>query len=486
MAEPETGPKVGTDEWVARAGERTERRSGLAGRAQDLWERLPVGARAAPFVVLCLVFPLLPAVADSEYLLRVAINCLLLALLGLGLNVAVGWTGILDLGYVAFYGFGAYMYAFLASDHFGISLPTELAILFVVIGTTMLGFLLALPSRRLIGDYLAIVSLFFAQIFVVLTQNGNRITLPWNDGPSDITGGPNGIADLDQFDVFGFQLGSVKSYYWFSLAAFFAVVVLLWHVNNSRTGRAWRSLREDSLAAELMSVPVNRMKLFAIALGAAIAGLAGSIFAALQTGVFPQNFDIPLLITIYAVVVLGGAGSIPGVVLGAIVITTVFETLSTPDEARYAFYAAVVISLVGFVRPWWRMGFIAGGTVLVGVVAFRIADAVRPAWTSGTIEGGWLAELLDGWVIHPAFPEQLGKYAFVAAIAGAILLTQIKNPWARTIGAPFVIYLGAVAWEGILIENPSVTRLILLGIVLVVLMNRRPEGLLGQKRVEIV
>ncbi len=130
-----------------------------------------------------------------------------------------------------------------------------------------------------------------------MTTNADRITLPWNDGPTDFTGGPNGITDVDPMSIFGYEFDSIRSYFWLSLGVFTLVVVALQLVNDSRTGRAWRALREDPLAAEVMSMPVNRLKLLAFMFGAATAGLTGTIFAAVQLDVFPQNFELPLLIT---------------------------------------------------------------------------------------------------------------------------------------------------------------------------------------------
>ncbi|MGH3115019.1 MAG: branched-chain amino acid ABC transporter permease, partial [Gaiellaceae bacterium] len=195
---------------------------------------------------------------------------------------------------MAFYGFGAYMYAWVSSGQFDIHLPTELAILLVVTASALLGLLLGLPSWRLVGDYLAITTLFFAQIFVELTLNLDRLQLPWMDEPLDLTGGPNGIPGIDRMQILGIELPGVRDYFFLLLIVFALVVIGLYYVNESRTGRGWRASREDPLAAELMTTPVNRLKLLAFAMGAAIAGLSGSIFAAVQTGVFPQNFEVVL------------------------------------------------------------------------------------------------------------------------------------------------------------------------------------------------
>jgi branched-chain amino acid transport system permease protein len=430
------------------------------------------------------VSALVPFISESDYVIRVAVNTVLFALLALGLNVVVGWAGLLDLGFIAFYGFGAYMYALLSSAQFDVHLPAPLAVAIVVVSSALLGLLLGLPSRRLLGDYLAIVTLFFAQIYVVLATNADRITLPWNDGPTDFTGGPNGITDIDPITILGYEFGSTRSYLWLSLGVFAVVVVALRFINDSRTGRAWRASREDPLAAELMSMPVNRLKLLAFMFGAATAGLTGTIFASVQLGVFPQNFDLPLLITVYAMVILGGAGSIPGVVIGAITINVALELLREPSDARLLFYVAIVLGLVALVRPWWKLAAIGGATIAFGIVAYQLAERFRPEWVSGTIEGGRFTDLLQGWVIHPANSTRLGNVGFVLLIVAVLALTEVRGRW-RTAMLPPTLYLAVFVWENRLVAEPSVTRILLLGALLIVLMSWRPQGLLGTSRVEI-
>lgn len=481
--EPEPdGPRIGVDEWVARHGERTGLRGGPLAPLIARAERLPWWLLLAVAVLLS---SLVPLVSDSDYVIRVAVNTVLFALLALGLNVVVGWAGLLDLGFIAFYGFGAYMYALLSSEQFGVHLPAELAIPLVIVSSAVLGLLLGLPSRRLLGDYLAIVTLFFAQIFVVLATNADSIRLPWNSGPTDFTGGPNGVTDIDPISLFGYEFGSTRSYLWLSLAVFAVVVVALQFVNQSRTGRAWRAVREDPLAAELMSMPVNRLKLLAFMFGAATAGLTGTIFASVQLGVFPGNFDLPLLITIYAMVILGGAGSIPGVVIGAITINVSLELLREPGNARALFYVAIGLGLLALLRPWAKLALVAAATIVFGVVAYQLTDAVRPEWTSGSIEGGRFAGLLDGWVVHPANSTHLGNAGFVLLVLALLALSELRGRWRTALLVP-TLYLAAFVWENRLVAEPSVTRILLLGALLIVLMSWRPQGLLGTSRVEIV
>jgi ABC-type branched-subunit amino acid transport system permease subunit len=481
--QPPGETRVGVDDWVASVEERTERGTGPLDRLSRRWERVPQGALLGAVVAAAASFPFL---TESDYLVRVGVNTLLFALLALGLNVVVGWAGLLDLGYVAFFGFGAYTYALLSSSQFDLHWPTLVVIPLVVVASAVLGLLLGLPSRRLFGDYLAIITLFFAQIFVTLVTNSNRITPPWRDEPVDITGGPNGIAPVDQMSVFGIELTSVTDYFYFSLAVFVLVIVALHLLNESRTGRAWRALREDPLAAELMGMPVDRLKLLAFAFGAATAGLSGTIFAAVQTGVFPGNFGLPLLIMVYAMVILGGAGSIAGVVIGATLITVLSEVLEQGEEARLVFYGVIVLGLLTLLRPWRRLAAVAVGTAVFGGAVHLVADRVWERGTAGSIEGGGVvANVVERWVLLPSNPGEIANVAFVVLVAAAILLRQVRGAWRLAALVP-VLYLAAFVWENKLVLEPSVTRNLLLGILLIVLMAARPQGLLGTARVEIV
>src|SRR5439155_3308819 len=184
---PASGPAVGHDEWVARHAERRVIRGGPLGELEQRLRRVPWWAWLTLFLA---AFSLFPVVESSGYVRRVAFDTVLYMLLALGLNVVVGWGGLLDLGYVAFYGIGAYTYAFLDSDKFGIHLPTLVSIPAAVIVGAIVGFLLGLPSRRLSGDYLAIVTLFFLQLFQTLTTNGDDAF------GHNLTGGPNGILNV--------------------------------------------------------------------------------------------------------------------------------------------------------------------------------------------------------------------------------------------------------------------------------------------------
>src|SRR4051794_16903365 len=191
------GPAVGQDEWVARHAERRIMGGGPLGTIEDRLRRVPWWAWLILFVA---AFSLLPVFESSTYVHRVAFDTLLYMLLALGLNIVVGWGGLLDLGFVAFYGIGAYTYAMLSSDKFGVHAPTLVVIPFVIIVGATCGFLVGLPSRRLSGDYLAIVTLFFLQIFLTLTTNGDQVF------GHDLTGGSNGILGVDPLHLFGHDL----------------------------------------------------------------------------------------------------------------------------------------------------------------------------------------------------------------------------------------------------------------------------------------
>jgi len=488
-------PRIGVDEWVAQAEGRREAYRGVSGFIRRGWTETPSALKLAVFVGFAATVPFYLNQAD---LFSFGIFTLLYAVLALGLNIVVGYAGLLDLGYVAFYGFGAYLYSFLSSTHserigthtyhYSFHWPAEASIPTVVVASALLGLVLGIPSRRLLGDYLAIVTLFFGQAFVVFVNVAD---------PLGLTNGPNGLANVDPLNFFGYQLTTRKQYFYFLLLVFSLVVVGLHLLNQSRTGRAWRALREDPLAAEAMSIPVNRLKLMAFAFGAATAGLGGTIFAAVQTGAFPGNFDVSLLITIYAIVILGGMGSIGGVVLGALMINVPFELLDPASDrlgqARVLLYATIIAILVAKVRPWARLGALLGGVLAFGFAVHAIVAAASSSWTAGTVaevrgtgqSAHGFAAAVEHWVLIPAGHGRFGEWAYVGLIVAVLVVTRLRGLW-RTLTLVPTLYLVAIAWENILAEQPAVTRLILFGALLIALMNARPQGLLGTARVEII
>jgi len=392
----------------------------------------------------------------------------------------VGWAGLLDLGYIAFYGFGAYGFALLSSNQLGangIHLQAWASIPIVMVAAAILGVLVGLPSRRLIGDYLAIVTLFFGEAFVEFTNNV---------APSKL-GGPNGIFAIDPITGFGHQILTNKGYFYFALVLLVLTIVSLHLLDTSRTGRAWRAVREDSLAAGMMTIPVNRVKIMAFAFGAMVAALAGTVFAAQQTSVFPSDFDTTFLILIYAALILGGVGSIGGAVLGAVVVSVVYDGfLRSPTQAGYIFYGLILLTLIAKLRPWRRLAGVLVGTVVFGWIAHALVKAISPsAVASGPQSHGWVADVVRDWVIVPANAVRWGNIGFALLVVLLIALVQLRGRW-RTILMIPTLYLAACVWEGRLVAEPSITRQIMIGAILIVMMNARPQGLLGARRVEVV
>jgi branched-chain amino acid transport system permease protein len=479
---PASGPAVGQDEWVARHAERRFFRNGFLGSAEERVRRMPWWFWLVLFIALvCLV----PAVSGSGYVRRVAFDTVLYMLLALGLNVVVGWGGLLDLGYVAFYGFGAYAYAMLDSDKFGIHLPTPLSIVLVVIMGALLGLLLGLPSRRLTGDYLAIVTLFFLQLFQTVTTNGDDAF------GHNLTGGPNGILRVDPFHLFGHNLAVqhagvfAVSYFYVAIAFFAVVYVLLRFVNRSRTGRAWRSLREDPLAAESMGMPVSWLKLMSFAFGAAVAALTGTLFAALNASVFPLTFYFVLLIIVYTMVILGGSGSMPGVVLGALIVSPLLELLRDPAKGRLLFYLAIVGGALVAFRLSRMLGIVLAATVAFGFAAHAIAGALHHSWVAGENTRG-IAGAVAHWVIVPShLASWVAPTTYIGLIAMALVLTLVRGVLRTVLLVP-TLCLAAFVWENVMLPKPEATRYIILGLILIALMILRPNGLLGERRVEIV
>ncbi len=485
-------PRIGVDEWVAGVEGRTERYQGWRGRIARTWDGLPLGGRLAVLVVPAALFPL---VANSGDIFRYGLFTLVYALLALGLNIVVGFAGLLDLGYVAFFGFGAYLYGILASPQFNHHFQAEIAFPIVVAGSALIGFLVGLPSRRLVGDYLAILTLFFGQAFVIYVNNSNRINYPFF-GHADLTGGSNGLAQIDPLNFFGYKFGGTNQQYYFLLGSIVVVMTFLYFVHDSRTGRAWRALREDPLAAELMSMPVNRLKLMAFTIGAAVAGYTGAVYATIATAAVPGDYDVGLLITIYAIMILGGFGSIMGIFVGAVIVSSVPELLRSSANARPLFYGAILAALIVKLRPWRVLAGVLVGLVAFGFAVHAIASAAYPRLTHehalgggnflGLIPATWVAHGMNHWMLFPRSPTKIADVCYVVMIAAIVIVPQVRRIW-RLILLPALLYLVMFCWENLLIGQISgATRLILLGALLVALMNARPQGLFGQAYVEIV
>ncbi|MGA3363026.1 MAG: branched-chain amino acid ABC transporter permease [Solirubrobacteraceae bacterium] len=472
---------IGVDEWVARSGERRDRGSGPLESLRRLGDRVGWWQRLA---VLALVGFLFGHIGANGFQQTVAFNAVIYAILAVGLNIVVGWAGLLDLGYVAFYGIGAYGFALLSSSAFGnlmqqtggVQLPAYASIPIVLVFAGLVGLAIGLVSLRLGGDYLAIVTLFFGIAFAEVVNNVDPAHL----------GGPDGITSLNPIQGLGGAIGSTIGYYYLALIVLIALMAGLHLLDASRTGRAWRAVRDDPLAAQVMTIPVNAVKVMAFSFGAIVAALAGAIFAAQQTNVFPTNFQSPVLILIYACLVLGGVGSIAGAVLGGVLVTVVQQMLASPTDAGYLFYGLIILALVVRVRPWRVLGAMLAAIVAFGFAARAIVGAISHAAIAGSTGSvGWIGSVLRHFVIVPANPMSYGNVLYVLLICALVGIVRLKGIW-RLIATVPTVYFGACCWEARLSVDPAITAQIMIGAILIVMMAVRPEGLLGSRRVEII
>ena len=484
MADESTNSRgIGTDEWVAQHGERLAAPRSFGERISRAWFTLPAWIRwGIPLAIAVLI----PFAGSSDYVLRIGINLGLFLLLAFGLNLVVGYANLLDLGFVAFYGFGAYAYAMLSSEQFGVHLPTIVTIPLVVLLTAAFGLVLGLPSRRLSGDYLAVATLFFGQMFVVLMVSSDEVQLPWMDEPLDLTGGANGITGVDQLSFFGFTISSNIGYYFLIIALVCLATLATRRIHLSRHGLAWRSLGEDPLAAQHMTVPIARMKLLAFSVGAGIAGLAGCIFASVQQGVFPSTFELPILITIYAALILGGLGSIPGVLIGAAVMVILPEVLRQPDLSNLLFFLVLFIGIGWMLRSWKLIAVeLVALIAFTGIMNVILIGVGIPYLSTAEWAKGPLAPVLGAVVFMPEDRILWGNIAFVLLVVVCAWMTLMSRR-TRLIILPAVVWLAIFTWEVRLMLEPSVTRQLLVGALLIVLMAARPQGFLGKPRVEVL
>jgi branched-chain amino acid transport system permease protein len=324
---------------------------------RNLAKTLTAGIITAVFVVAA---PMIIGAAGGSYWVRVLDFAMLYVMLALGLNVVVGFAGLLDLGYIAFYAVGAYTAALLSSPHLSSQFewiahlaPASLHVPFVIIApcamaiAAICGVILGAPTLRLRGDYLAIVTLGFGEIVRVFLNNLDR--------PINITNGPKGITGIDPIHVgdfslaqaytlFGVTLRSVYLYYYvFVLCALFVIWVCT-RLQHSRIGRAWAAIREDEIAAKAMGINTRNVKLLAFAMGASFGGLSGAMFGTFQGFVSPESFTLPESIVVLACVVLGGMGHIPGVILGAVLLAVLPEFLrSTMGPLQHMIFGHQIV-----------------------------------------------------------------------------------------------------------------------------------------------
>ncbi|GAA0829475.1 MAG: ABC transporter ATP-binding protein [Cupriavidus sp.] len=312
--------------------------------------RVPAKTLAAlvGFLVIALCAPFFVQSFGGNYWVRVLDFALLYIMLALGLNIVVGFAGLLDLGYIAFYAVGAYSMALLGSPHLanqfewiqqlfpnGIHLTMWLVLPIAVLIAATFGVLLGAPTLKLRGDYLAIVTLGFGEIIRIFMNNLDR--------PVNITNGPKGITAVDPVHIFGFDFSKtheifgmkftpVFMYYYLLVCLVIVIVFVCLRLQTSRIGRAWVAIREDEIAAKAMGINTRNMKLLAFAMGASFGGASGAVFGAFQGFVSPESFTLWESIYVLAIVVLGGMGHIPGVILGGILLVGFQELLRVVAE----------------------------------------------------------------------------------------------------------------------------------------------------------
>ena len=250
---------------------------------------------------------------------RITNYAILYVMLALGLNIVVGFAGLLDLGYIAFYAVGAYVYALLASPQFGLHLPFWVILPIGAAVAAFFGVILGAPTLKLRGDYLAIVTLGFGEIIRIFLNNLSQ--------PVNITNGPRGITGIDPFSLAGFRFTTAIHYYFLLLVIMLVIIVINLRLQNSRIGRAWEAIREDEIAARAMGIDTRNLKLLAFAMGASFGGVAGGMFSAIQAFISPESFILVESIMVVSMVVLGGMGNIWGVILGALLLSFVPEIL---------------------------------------------------------------------------------------------------------------------------------------------------------------
>ena len=300
--------------------------------------------RVRPWMIYAgyVVLACLPLITGNFYYMRLGGSVALYLILALGLNIVAGEAGLLDLGYAAFYGIGAYTYALLASPQFGLHLPFLPAAACGICASVLAALLVSIPTLHLKGDYLAMVTLGFGQIIRILLNNLDR--------PINITNGPNGIVAIDSPRILGVSFDSLEMSYAFIWVVAVAAVVIVSRVVRSSVGRAWSSIREDPVAASCMGVDVAKYRVAAFVWGAALAGLAGALFASWQRAIFPQNFTMQETITVYCMVVLGGLRSLPGIMLGVLVLVIFPEMLRAYSIYRMLIYGVALV-LLAIYRP---------------------------------------------------------------------------------------------------------------------------------------
>jgi len=337
------------------------------------------GMLLAALVIVLLLLPFITDALLGRGWVRIADFAMLYIMLALGLNIVVGYAGLLDLGYIAFFAVGAYCYALTGSPHLALAFPAlfpdglHLSFWIVLPMAALIaggfGVLLGAPTLRLRGDYLAIVTLGFGEIIRIFLNNLNA--------PVNLTNGPQGISRIDPVsvanvslnnaqNVFGISFPSVHLYFYLFLAFTALVVFVSQRLERSRIGRAWMAIREDEIAASAMGINTRNLKLLAFAMGAMFGGASGALFAGFQGFVSPESFSLMESIMVLCMVVLGGMGNITGVILGGVLLALLPEvlrhsvvplqqalfgkTLVDPESLRMLLFGAALIVMMLY-RP---------------------------------------------------------------------------------------------------------------------------------------
>jgi branched-chain amino acid transport system permease protein len=317
--------------WIER-GERVKN------RFERLQSKQKTQIRSGGIIAGILLMLLLPLLIGT-YLSEVVNNVLIFALMGFGLNIVVGFAGLLDLGYVAFFAIGAYMMGILTSTgDLGIAgMSFWLAVPICVLAAVTAGIILGMPVLRMRGDYLAIVTLGFGEIIRILALS---------DLLKPYIGGAQGLLKINKPIIFGNALIKPDYFYYVVLAGVIIAAFISYRLSQARLGRQWMAMREDEDVAEAMGIKLVNTKLLAFAIGAAFAGLSGAIFASKLTSIFPHSFNIMISINVLCMIIVGGMGSLPGVVVGALALVGLPELLREFAEFRLLMYGTILIVMM--------------------------------------------------------------------------------------------------------------------------------------------
>jgi branched-chain amino acid transport system permease protein len=320
----------------------------LRRRVETLYARLTPSqqgyARAGKVILGVLLLVLFPVVAGS-YIGQVMMLVGLYILMGMGLNLEVGLAGLLDLGFVAFFAVGAYVTALLTADSpHALASYTALpsfsywaAMPVAVLCSIIVGVLFGIPVLGVRGDYLAVATMGLGEIVRVIVQS---------DMAAPLLGGAQGILQIPKPRIGGFELADPVDLFYLTLAASAVAAYFAWRLENSRLGRAWMAVRDDEDVAQALGINLVKVKLLAYGLGAAFAGLAGSIFAVMLTSIYPSSFQLLISINVLALIIVGGMGSLPGVAVGAVALIGLPELLREFGEFRFLFYGAALIIMM--------------------------------------------------------------------------------------------------------------------------------------------